>query len=97
MDYLLEYGWHYFYRLIIYYLKKLESQIVQSRSEEDLLCVLKMVKLGKQADGSPVGLVWPEMIEEALYFQIDDGLVDKLNEKVHYKHYFKSCPKRLAN
>lgn len=56
-----------------------------------------MVKLGKQADGSPVGLVWPEMIEEALYFQIDDGLVDKLNEKVHYKHYFKSCPKRLAN
>ena len=96
LDYLLEYGWHYFYRVIIYYLKKLEGPILQARNEEEIMMALKMIKLGKKADGTPCGVVWPEMIEEALYFSIDDTLIDKLNEKKTYKQYFKSCPKSAS-
>ena len=82
--------------MIIYYLKKLEGPILQARNEEEIMMALKMIKLGKKADGTPCGVVWPEMIEEALYFSIDDTLIDKLNEKKTYKQYFKSCPKSAS-
>lgn len=77
-------------------MKKLENPISLAKNEDELMMALKMIKLGKKADGTPVGVVWPEMIEEALYFSIDDDLIDKLNEKKNYKQYFKSCPKRSS-
>jgi hypothetical protein len=87
------YGWHYFYRVIIYYLKKLEGPILASKTQEEVLVALKASKPSKSPGGEG-GFNWPEMLEEALYFSIDDSLIDKLNEKKTHRHYFKPCPKR---
>jgi hypothetical protein len=41
IDRLLIYGWNYFYRVIIFYLKKLEAVILVQDDEADLLVGLK--------------------------------------------------------
>jgi hypothetical protein len=80
--------------VIIYYLKRLEPKIKQCKSQEDLFILLKVGKQSLRLDGGKPAFNWPELIEEALYFSIDDSLIDKLNEKRQYKQNFKSCPKR---
>ena len=88
LDKLLIYGWNYFYRVIIFYLKKLESLILKQNDEADLLMVLKSL-VAKRNKDNPVTVQWEQLLEEALFFRIDDSLIDKLVDK---KGYFKPCP-----
>lgn len=92
---MLVYGWHYYYRMIVYYLKHLEPKILQCRSQEELLLELKAGRQGNKNDSTKPRINWTELIEEALYFAIDDELIDKLNGHSQYKKQFKTCPKRL--
>lgn len=80
--------------MIVYYLKHLETKILQCRSQEELFLELKAGRQGNRNGNSKSKINWTELIDEALYFSIDDELIDKLNGHSQYKKHFKSCPKR---
>lgn len=92
LTYLLEYGWNYFYRLIIYYLKLLESRILAQDDPAELLQLLKMLRNGKRQNGENLKISWAKMLEDSLYFSLDDNLIDKL---VGNKSCFKQCPTKM--
>ena len=87
---MLEYGWNYFYRLIIYYIKLLEKRILAEKDDGELRYLLKMLRNGRRKNGEQLKISWVKLMEDSLYFEIDDELVDKLID--HGRCLFKPCP-----
>jgi hypothetical protein len=73
-------------------LKLLESRILAQEDAADLLMLLKMLRNGKRLNGDTLKISWAKMLDDSLYFSIDDNLIDKL---VGNKGYFKQCPTKI--
>ena len=63
------------------------------KDEAELLNLLKMLRNGKRQNGEKLKISWPKLLDDSLYFCIDDDLINKL---VGNKDHFKPCPQRKS-
>ena len=56
----------------------------------ELRYLLKMLRNGRRKNGEQLKISWIKLMEDSLYFEIDDELVNKLID--HGRCLFKQCP-----